>query len=96
MLYRRPSADGEQIAKNRDPGGGAMPAEWIKVATFASGLDADIARATLEEADIPVQVRAPHIGVFGPSFQGPVLGGVDVYVPSPELDRARDLLEPPP
>jgi hypothetical protein len=71
-----------------------MPAEWVKLATYASGLDADMARATLEEADIPVQVRGQPIGVFGPSFQGPVPGGLDVYVPSPELDRARDLLEP--
>ncbi len=73
-----------------------MPAEWVKLATFASGLDADIARATLEEADIPVQVRGQHIGAFGPSFQGQVPGGVDVYVPSPELGRARDLVEPTP
>ena len=71
-----------------------MPAEWVKLATYASGLDADMARATLEEADIPVQVRGQPIGVVGPSFQGPVLGGVDVYVPSPELDRARELIDP--
>jgi hypothetical protein len=71
-----------------------MPAQWVKLATFTSGLDADLARATLEEADIPVQVRGLPVGVFGPSFQGAVPGGVDVYVPSPELDRARDLLEP--
>lgn len=70
-----------------------MPAEWVKVATFASGLDADIARASLEEAEILVQVRGHHVGAFGPSYQGPLPGGVDVYVPSPELDRARDLLD---
>ena len=70
-----------------------MAAEWIKLATVTSGLEADIARATLEEADIPVQVRNPHAGIFGPSFQGPLPGGVDVYVPSPELDRARNLLD---
>ena len=70
-----------------------MQAEWIKLATFTSGLDADIARATLEEADIPVQVRGLHVGIFGPSFQGAVPGGIDVYVPSPELPRARELLD---
>jgi hypothetical protein len=70
-----------------------MPAEWIKLATFGSGLEADIARARLDEADIPVQLRGQHIGVFGASFQGPVLGGIDVYVPSPEADRARELLD---
>jgi putative signal transducing protein len=68
-------------------------AQWVRVATFASGLEADIARASLEEAEIPVQLRGHHLGAFGPSFQGPTPGGVDVYVPSPELDRARDLLD---
>jgi hypothetical protein len=70
-----------------------MRAEWVKVATFASGLDADIARATLKEAEIPVQVRGHHLGAFGPSFQGPLPGGVELYVPSPEADRANDLLD---
>ena len=71
-----------------------MRAEWVKLATFGSGLEADLARETLEAAEIPVQVRGQHIGLFGPAFQGPVPGGLDLYVPSPELDRARDLLEP--
>jgi hypothetical protein len=66
----------------------------MKLATFASGLEADIARARLEEADIPVQLRGQPTGIVGPSFQGPVPGGVDVYVPSPEVDRARELLDP--
>ena len=70
-----------------------MPAEWVKVATFSSGFDVDLARATLEEADIPVQVRGQQVGIFGPAFQGPIPGGIDVYVPSPELKRARELLE---
>jgi hypothetical protein len=70
-----------------------MQAEWVKLATFGSGLDADIARARLEEADIPVQLRGEHIGAFGPSFQGAVPGGVDMYVPSPELEHARELLD---
>jgi hypothetical protein len=69
-----------------------MQPKWVKLASFPSGLDADIASARLEEADIPVQVRGQQIGVFGPSFQGSVPGGVDLYVPSPELARARDVL----
>ena len=70
-----------------------MPAEWVKLATYASGFDVDVARAALEEADIPVQVRGQRVGIFGPSFQGQVPGGIDLYVPSPELSRARELLD---
>ena len=70
-----------------------MPAQWTKLATFGSGLEADIARARLEEADIPVQLRGQPTGIVGPSFQGSIPGGVDVYVPSPEVERARELLD---
>jgi hypothetical protein len=70
-----------------------MQAEWTKLATFGSGLDADIARARLEAAEIPVQLRGEQTGAFGPSFLGTVPGGIDIYVPSPELQHARDLLD---
>ena len=70
-----------------------MQAEWIKLATFGSGLEADIARARLEEAEIPVQLRGEQTGAFGPSFRRTVPGGVDIYVPSPELQHARELLD---
>ena len=70
-----------------------MKAEWIKLATFGSGLEADIARARLEEAEIPVQLRGEQTGAFGPSLMGTVPGGIDMYVPSPELQHARELLD---
>ena len=70
-----------------------MRAEWIKLATVGSGLEADIARARLEEAEIPVQLRGEQTGAFGPSFLGTVPGGIDIYVPSPELQHARELLD---
>jgi hypothetical protein len=66
--------------------------DWSKVATFGSGFDADIARAVLEAEQILVQVRGHQVGMFGPSFHGPVMGGVDLYVPTAELDRARELI----
>lgn len=68
-------------------------ASWVKLATFDSGLDVDIARARLEAEDIPVLVRGNYVGSFGPSFWGGVPGGIEIYVPSPELGRARDLLD---
>jgi hypothetical protein len=70
-----------------------MPAGWIKLATFGSGFEADMVRARPEEADIPVQLRGQQPGAFGPSFQGPVPGGIDLYVPSPEVEHARELLD---
>jgi len=68
-------------------------AEWVLLASFANGLEADQARAELEEDGIPALVRGAQAGIFGAGFQGPVMGGLDVYVPSPELDRARARLE---
>jgi putative signal transducing protein len=77
--------------KWREPTG----ASWVKLATFYSGLDVDITRARLEAEGIPVLVRGNHVGSFGPSFWGGVPGGVEMYVPSPKLARARDLLDDP-
>ncbi len=68
-------------------------AEWTTVATYASGLEADIARGVLEQEGIPVLVRSDSAGIFGLSFQGNVSGGVTLQVPSPELERALELLE---
>jgi hypothetical protein len=49
--------------------------EWRVLATFASGLEADIALGRLEAAEIPV-VRDSNdtVGLFGPGFQGPRVG----------------------
>lgn len=70
-----------------------MSAEWVKVRTFSSGLDADLARAILESADILVEIRGQQPGIFGASFQGSVPGGLDLYVPRPEVNRALELLD---
>lgn len=70
-------------------------AEWIEVATFATGLEADIAKSALEDADIPVLVRSNAPGIFGLAFQGVVAGGISLHVPTPELERARELLATP-
>ncbi len=68
-------------------------AEWVHLASFSSGLEADQARLELEEAGIPALVRGAQPGIFGAGFQGPAMGGLDVYVPSPELQRARARLD---
>jgi hypothetical protein len=65
---------------------------WAHLTSFSSGFEADEARAILEAADIPVLVKGPQVGIFGSGYQGSVPGGVELLVPSPELDRARELL----
>ncbi len=67
-------------------------AEWIEVGTFSTGLEADIARGVLEDADIPVLIRSNAAGIFGLAFQGAVVGGIALHVPTPELERARELI----
>ncbi len=70
-----------------------MPhATWVPAATFSSTLEAEIARQTLEAEGIPSIFKNQKTGIFGPGYQGPVPGGVDVCVPSPELERARELI----
>ena len=68
-------------------------AEWVTVATYSTGLEADIARDALESADIPVMVLSGSAGIFGLSFQGSVPGGVALQVPSPELERAMKVIQ---
>ncbi len=67
-------------------------ARFVPLANYPNGFDADMARAQLEEEGIPVLVKAVQGGMFGPGFLGPVAGGVTLFVPSPELERAQLLL----
>lgn len=70
-----------------------MKATWVQIASFGTGLEADIAQAQLESAGIPVLRQSDGVGVFGLSFQGAMPRGVQLSVPSPEVERARDLLD---
>ena len=56
-------------------------------------LEAELAVQTLAAADIPAVTRAHDlVGVFGPGFQGSVPRGVDLMVPSPMVEEAREVL----
>lgn len=67
---------------------------WVKLATYASALEADVVVSRLEAAEIPAVSRGNDIvGIFGPGFQGATAKGVDVLVPAAALDDARELLE---
>lgn len=67
-------------------------AQWVTLTTVGSTLEADLARQTLDAEGIPALVRGDHVGIFGAGFQGPIGSGIELLVPSPELDRARVLL----
>ena len=70
-----------------------MTTDWVKIATFATGLEADMARTAIEEAGIPVLVRGNQIGLFGAGFQGLHLGGIQLHVPASAAHAARDLID---
>ena len=66
---------------------------WELLATFATGFEADLARATLEAEGILVMAKGSQVGLFGAGFQGTMGAGVELLVPSPELVRAREMLD---
>jgi len=66
---------------------------FVQLINLPNGFEADLARQTLEDAGIPVLLKGPQVGIFGAGFQGTVQGGVELHVPAPEVERARELLE---
>ncbi len=73
-------------------------ATWVTLHSFNTGFEADLIRSMLEEEGIPVMQQSSAPGIFGASYQGSVTGGITLLVPSPELERARELIatdEPP-
>ncbi len=67
--------------------------DWVELATFGTGFEADLAQQSLTEAEIPCLMRGNQAGIFGAGFQGPVMGGITLYVPASAIATARDLLE---
>lgn len=68
-------------------------ANLIKLANFASALEADMFVERLKSAGIGAVSRGVDItGIFGPGFQGPTARGVDVLVPQQQAEEARELL----
>ena len=66
---------------------------WIKVKEFSTRFEAELARARIESADIPVTIKAHEAGLFGAGFQGVVPSGVELHVPSDRLSEVRALLD---
>ena len=67
--------------------------EWVEIGTFSSMLDADFARQQLDAEGIPVLVKSEASGLFGAGVGGTIVGGVRLFVPSPEVARANDVLD---
>jgi hypothetical protein len=68
--------------------------KWVSVATFSSGLEADLAVQQLEAEGIVAISRGNDIvGIFGPGFQGSTAQGIDVLVPSDAVHAARAVLD---
>jgi len=71
-------------------------AGWEAVITYTTTFEADVAKAALEQAGIPVLVKGADVGMFGGAFSGPTAHGVTLYVPADRLDDARDIVPPTP
>ena len=61
---------------------------WVQLREYAGRLEADIDIALLQQAGIPVVVKGPSAGIFGPGFAGPTAAGVRVYVRAEHLVEA--------
>lgn len=79
-------------ASNADAAVEPERAEWVAVGTYTTGLEADIARGMLESSDIPVLTKGEQPGIFGGGYAGNISGGIVLHVPSPEVERAKQLL----
>lgn len=65
---------------------------WTQIASYGSGIEADMACATLQSAGIPFRLKGDRAGVFGLTFQGTLAQGLALMVPAAQADEARDLL----
>jgi hypothetical protein len=67
-----------------------MPlADWTIVAKYPTVFDAERAKATLEIEGIEAMIQSHGgTGVFGPGYQGPVIGGVSLLVRAADLEKA--------
>ena len=67
--------------------------QWVMVKSCATGLEAEMVVAQLEQAGIPAWARTDSHGLFGPGFAGPSAQGVGVMVPDEALDAAREIVD---
>jgi hypothetical protein len=66
---------------------------WIKAREFGTKFEAEMAKARLESAGIPVMLKSHAGAIFGPGFQGAVPSGVELHVPAERLADVEGLLD---
>jgi hypothetical protein len=66
--------------------------EWVQLREYAGRIEADLDIGLLEGAGIPVLVKGPSAGIYGPGFAGPSAAGLRVYVRHEDLVEAIQLL----
>jgi hypothetical protein len=66
--------------------------EWVAVKHYSALFEAEMDQHILEESGIPVMLKGPITGAFGPGYSGPTAQGVTLLVPDGHYDDARGLL----
>lgn len=72
-----------------------MFSEFVTVASFSRPVEAHLAKTKLESEGIPCFVTDEHLVQVNWLYSN-AIGGVKLKVPSPYLQRARDILRPRP
>jgi hypothetical protein len=67
-------------------------AQWVRIRSFNSTFEAEQAQMVLAAEDIPALIQGNSVGMFGAGFQGMVVGGISLSVPSPVVEDAEELL----
>jgi hypothetical protein len=61
--------------------------------TAVNSIEADLIEAILQTEGIPVLRKYKEAGDYMMVYMGRTIFGVDLYVPSPMLDKAREIIE---
>lgn len=68
-----------------------MESQWTQFRSYPSLVEAEFDKERLEGGGIPVLLKGPETGIFGPGFSGASAFGVDLLVPKSQIDAAREL-----
>ena len=65
-----------------------------KIRSCNNSFDADQAKGILDAENIPVMIKSGgHFNTYGGNMMMNTMGGVDLYVPEEEAEKASGLLE---